>query len=648
MADFERAREESVAPTTQTAETVEPADNQAATAQSAELTGQAPEQDPQAAQADEAREAERVAAARKGWEALLGEKLGGKAFDLIREHVSFTDLTGYAKQGTAALADLAKAPFSEGKTFSAKDAEALNALAAAFAPELQKLADKWLEGESGQRVFTAISEWIEESPGAVTAIAASLGALAIGAAVVAILQDADPPAIEKMFEVAKGLKIGGKLDLASIKNFAVESAELSMSYSAGGFSARLGGSTKQTADGQQMAATAGVGYKGKGFETSANASWDEKNGLTGDASVSGGIKREGFEASADAKWDSEKGVSAGAKIAGQGGTDKFKGDYLADIRVDEEGRTQVMFKGGIGTVINDLPAELRAGLTHATGGGKDDATKIEASMKLGEAGNEQTVTGTLDPQTGAFTLTFDRKAYDGALTLQQGLQGDGKGGVQTTQSLDYKIGDDLHLTAGEKTGPQGTQRNVGLDFTTGSFKNSFDLEMKDAVTRMNLGTQATLGDFSVKGNAGLNLDDGRLEQLGLSLGWRDPNAFKSATLQYKLQWQQDNAEYAHHFEAAFEHSIGKWDGRVTGNLDLQGGDLKSAGIDGLAGYRIADRWRVLGGASVASSNAGGQQSTSAGVRAGIQFDNVAVTFGVEKTFGGGTQTGFRLEIPLGR
>jgi len=621
MAEFARAKEETAAPVVTPAEALEPTDNQAAVAQSAELTGQTPQTDPQKAQADEAKETEREAAARKGWEALLGEKLGGEAFNLIREHVSFADLQGYAKQGTSALADLAKTPFSAGGSLSADDAGALNALASAFAPELQKLADAWLTSDAGQRLFTAISQWVEGHPGTVTAIAASLAALAIGAGVVAIISDADPPAIKQMFEVAKGLKVGGSLDLESIKSFAVKSAELSMNYSAGGFSARLAAATKRNDAGDQVTTVGGgVGYKG-----------------------------EGFEAGADAQWSSEGGLSGGAKVEGKGGNDKFSGQYLAEIRVDEEGRTQVTFNGGLDAVLAGMPAELRAGLTHAAGGGQDDATQIEASMQLGEAGNQQTVKGSIDPKSGAFTLTFERTAYDGAAKISQGFTGDGAGGVQSTRSFTYQAGDDLSLKAGETTSADGSvNRSLGMDFTTGAFKNSFDLEMKDAVTRLSLGTEGKVGNFSLGGDARLNIDDGRLEQLGVNLGWRDPNAFKSATLRYKLDWQQANGDYAHHFDAAFEHAAGKWEGRLSGNLDLQGGDVTKAGADALVGYRLADRWRLLGGASIGTSNQGGQSSTSTGVRAGVQFDNVAVTFGVDKTLGGGTTTGFRIEIPLGR
>jgi hypothetical protein len=649
MAEFDRPRDQEPAPKSTTpTEAMEPSPQESAQGQSAELTGQNGEKDPKTGQAEETRkEEERVAAARKGWEELLGEKLGGKAFDLIREHVSFADLQGYAKQGTAALADLAKAPFSEGKTFSSKDAEALNALAAAFAPELQKLADKWLESDSGKRVFGAISEWVEEHPGAVTAIAAGLGAIAIGAGVVALISGMDPPAIEQTFKIAKGLKLDAKLDLASVKDFAVQSAELGMSYSAGGFSAKLGGSTKQKdGGGQDVTVQGGVGYEKDGFNAEANAQWNSEKGTSADAKI--GYKTEGFEAGADAKYG-EKGLSGGAKIAGKGGTEKFKGNYLAEVRVDEEGRTQVTFNGGIETVLKDMPAELKAGLTHAAGGGQESSTKIDASLVLGEKGKEQTVKGSIDPKTGAFTLTFERKAYDGAMTLKQGMESDGKGGVTTSQSLDYKVDDKLSLNMGETSGPNGVQRNVGLDFTTGSFKNSFDLQMKDAVTTMNLGTEGKLGDYKVAADAGFNLSDARLEKLGVSLGWQDPNAFKSAAFKYKLDWQKENKEYAHHFEAAFEHTVGNWEGRFKGNLDFQGNQFKQGGVDGLVGYKLDDRWRLLGGASVgASSNAGGQMNTQAGLRAGVQFKNVAVTFGVEKTFGGDTQTGFRLEIPLGK
>lgn len=588
----------------------------AAQAQSAELTGAPKTGDGKDGQADEVREAERIAAAKAGWEALLGKKLGGKAFELIRDNVSFSDLTGYAKQGSEALADLASEPFKAGKAFSADDAKALNALAKAFAPELQGIADKWLEGAGGQKVFKAISEWVEEHPKAVTAIAASLGAIAIGAAVAAIVADADPPAIEKMFKLGKGFEVGGGIDLASVQSFAVQSAELSMKYSAGGFSARLSAGTKEGDDGHTQTVTTGAGYK-----------------------------TDGFEAKGDATWDSKKGTSAGASVQGEGGTDKFKGDYLASIRVNESGETEVVFNGGIETVINDLPTSMKAGLKHSEG--DEGSTTIEAELKIGEEGDQQTVKGTYDPQTGAFTLNFGRTAYDGAATLQQSMSQDADGTVKTQHDLDYKVSDDLSIEASHATDGESESGSVGIDFTTGDFKNSLDLKMKDSVSELSLGTAGTLGDFNLGGNADINLSDGRLEQLGMSLGWQDPNAFKSATLKYKLDWQAANKSYAHNFEGVFEHAVGKWQGRLVGGLQLENGQA-GGNADLLIGRNINDRWKIIGGASGGSYLTNGARENKVGGRIGVQFDNIGVTFGVDKTIGGGTDTGFRLEIPLGR
>jgi hypothetical protein len=622
LADFAQEIEPAKTTTPATGEVDQtPQVQRAAQAQSAELTGDKgdPKKNAAGGQADAVREAERVAQAKADWEAVLGKTLGGKAFELIRDNVSFGDLQGYAQQGTKALADLAAKPFSAGKNFSADDAKALNALAKKFAPELQKLADGWLKGPGGQKVFKALSQWVEEHPKAVTAIAASLGALTIGAAVVAIVADADPPEIKQMFKLGKGFEVGGALDLESIKRFAVESAELSMKYSAGGFSAQLKGSTEEGKDGEDRtyAAEASAGYKTKGFE-----------------------------AKGDVKWDSAKGTSAGASVKGEGGPDKFKGNYLASIRVNAEGETEVVFNGGIKTVLNDLPAELKAGLKHSDG--EDGKTSVEAELALGKKGDQQTVKGKFDPESGAFTLTFNRTAYEGAATLKEEYSQDKDGNLSTTQSVKYKASDDLAFDMSQKTTGDTTEHSVGLDFTTGKFKNSFDLKMKDAASELSLGTAGKVGDFKLGANTTLLLDDARLKTLGLSLGWQDPDAFKSATLKYKLDWQKDNAEYAHQFESVFEHTVGKWDGRLTGDLTLQGGQVKDANADLLLGRQLNNRWRLIGGVSGGTSFKDGSQASKIGGRLGVQFDNVAVTFGVDKTFGGATNTGFRLEIPLGR
>lgn len=623
MADFAHKTTPEVEPPTTTSQVDhDPDQQQAAAAQGAELNGGATTTDPKAAQADEVREAERVAAAKKSWEAVLGKVLGGKAFELIRENMSFSDVQGYAKQGTALLADLS--PFSKGETLTAKDAEALNALAKAFGPELQKLADKWIMGEGGKKVSTALSQWVEENPKAVTAIAAGLGALAIGAAVVAVIADADPPEIKKMFKLGKGFEAGGKLDMESIKNFAVKSAELSMKYSAGGFSASLTGGTKADKDGEH----------------------------TQSAKLEAGYKAGGHEVKGDASWDGEKGASGGASVKGKGGPDKFQGDYLASIRVNEEGETVVTFNGGVKTVIADLPVSVRAGLQKSSG--EDDKTSIEAEMILGEKGNQQTVKGTFDPDTGAFTLNFGRTAADGAATIKQTIGQDADGNVTTTDAVKYKGADGVGFEASQTRDGDGNQTGgkVGLDFTTGNFKNSLDLKMKESISELSLGTAGKVGvgtgDLTLGANTTLDFDANRLKTLGLNLGWQDPNAFRSATLKYKLDWQKANGNYAHEFESVFEHSVGKWSGRFSGGLQLQGSDVTKANADLLMGRDLNARWKVIGGASGGTQMMGGQRQNKAGARLGVQFDNIAVTVGAEHTFGGKTVPQFRLEIPLGK
>lgn len=653
-----------------------PQTQQAAQAQSAELTGKpATKTDPKkgaaSGQADAVREADRVAKAKANWEAVLGKTLGGKAFDLIREHASFSDLQGYAQQGTKALAGLAAAPFSAGKTFSADDAAALNALAGKFAPELQKIADKWLKGPGGQKVAKAISQWIEGNPKAVTAIAGGLGALAIGAAIVAIIADADPPEIKKMFKIGKGFEVGGKLDMASIKRFAVDSAELSMKYSAGGFSASLGGSTKKDGDAHTYAVKGSAAYKKGGLDTKAEGSWDTKAGaaVKGSAaytkggfktSAAGGwskkdgghvkgsaeYKKGSFEAKGDVGWSKKDGVSAGGSVKGESGTDRFKKTYLASIRVNDKGETEVVFNGGIKTLVKDMPAELQAGVKHASG--DKGSTQVHAALALGKKGDQASIKGSFDPKTGAFTLTFSGAAYKGAAAVKHEQSQDKDGKLTTTQSLNYKPSDKLSINANQTTTDGKTQAGLGINFTTGSFKNTLDLKMKDAKTELRLGTTGKAGNFTLGANTTLQLNDARLKTLGLQLGWKDPKAFKSAVIKYKLDWQKDNKAYAHHFETAFEHSVGKWAGRLKGDLKLQGSQVTSAGGDLLVGRQLNNRWRLLGGTSLSTSFKDGSQATKIGGRLGVQFDNVAVTFGVDKTLGGNVQTGFRLEIPLGK
>ena len=676
--------------------------NQAAVGQSAELTGATG--GPGSAAAEQAKEAKRVAKAQADWEGILGEKLGGKLFELIRKHVSYGELTGHAHTASKGLADaLAKGPAKAteagaagGIMDEASEAEAVNKLLAAFAPAIQEAIDKWIKSESGQKLFTGISEWVEEHPRTILGLA---GAAIIGAAVGAYLSNMNPGEFDETFKISEKWSAGGSLDLPGLQdimNQGVEAASLFVEYKGkevtgkitGTYSAENGSEVSGElayASGPWSAKGAGK-YSDKGHEASASLSY-ANDGVT--AGVTGKHTGEGHEVTGQVGYASDNlnaeghvtntqdGTTGGASVSGSGRVaNRYDGTYSSSVEIDKDGQATVKLDGGLSGLIGDTEAEAGIGLSRVQGGEGDASTRLEATLKLGAEGDSRSFSGWMDPETDAFAIKFDRTALGGAFTQSQGIEGDANGDVSQTTDLKYAT-EGFAFGAGAKQGAAGqssyldlsmanlhgsgvdvnaglkandgqvSSYNLGAGFDLGQVRTELDLEMKDGVTALSGSATGSSGDFTYGGNTRLNLTAGRIDELGLKLGWKDPDKFRSFTADYKLKWMEENAEYAHNFDAQFEYAVDKVSMRLKGGMQLQGGGLTSANVDALAGYKLDPNWAVIAGADYRTQDVGGMRQDQFGVRAGVQYKGIAVTAGVTRDNQDNNQFGIRLEIPLG-
>lgn len=681
------------------------AGQQSALGQSAELTGgNGGGNDAAAAQA---REAERVAAAQADWEKVLGEKLGGKLFELIRKSVNYSELTGYAHEGSQALADaLADGPLKAteagamgGLMDEAAEAEALNKLIAAFAPSIQAAVDKWIDSESGQKVFKGISDWVEEHPRTVLGLA---GAAIVGAAVGAYLSNMNPDEFEKTFKLSEKWSVGGAIDLPGLQqimNQGVESAKVfveykgkelqagisgtynhegghevnaNMKYTSGPWSAQAK-ARHHTEEG--TSASGSVAYSNNGLTASLEGSHDDANGLSTTARA--GYETDGFTAGAHVTHNQE-GTSGGANVSGEGRVGRFDGNYNGTLEINPDGRATLNLDGGLSGMIADTEVEAGLGLSHAQGGENDPTTRLEASLMMGDKGDNQRVTGWMDPNTDAFGLTFDRTALDGAFTQSSGMQADADGNISSSTDLKYNA-EDFTLGAGAKDNADGTNSNylnlslpnyrnsgvdlsggvqgtngelsgynLGMGFDLNKVRTELALEMKDGVTTGSASLSGQSGEWSYGANTTANLTQGRIDELGLKLGWKDTDRWRSFVTNYKMQWMEENAEYAHNFDATFEYAIDKVSMRLKGGAQLQGSGVTGANADLLAGYKLNPNWAIIGGGDYRMSDVDGTRRDQFGVRAGVQYKDIAVTVGAERfSDSDDTQFGIRLEIPLG-
>lgn len=641
---------------------------------SGELDGGAPPpggEDPAAAQA---KEAQRVAAAQAEWQQILGNKLGEKAFALIQQHLSYSALSKHAHKATEGMAKaMTKGPVKAtesgammGLMDEAEEAKAVNALLAALAPAVKAEADEWIKGPDAQAMAKSISEWAEEHPEVILAL---LGAAAIGAAVAAYVSDYDPKAFSKTFKLSDRFSVGGALDLASLQkimNKGIDSATLFVEYEAKDITASL---SATYAPGEAGSVTGKVGYAGEQMKATLEGTY--KTDDTYSAKASGSYEAGGHTLSGFAE-QTEKGTSAGASAKGEGTLGRFNSDYSGDVKVDPDGRATVKVAGGLKGVIGDAQAKAGISASHSAGGDQADKTRVAGDLTLGQDGEQTSLEGWLENGGESFGFDLKRTTLGGKAFSSQGIS-QGPDGMEHHRSVGY-MDEGFQLKFDEKTSSEAlsqslslgggdddfgynlglkatdgdvTGASAGTHFNLGDFKNQLNLEMDKGVTTLGASTQYRPGGgWAVDGDLKTDLTAGRLESLGLKVGWKDPDEWRSFVTSYKTEWESEHGEYAHQFDATFEYAINNLSGRVQAGAKLQGGNVSHQRVDALAGYRLNSDWAILGGGSYDAMQSGDPNDNQYGVRAGVQYKEIPVTVGMLR-IGGETQLGIRLEIPLG-
>lgn len=570
----------------------DPAGLDAAEAQAAELAGAAPEGKGSAEkQAQEAAEKARLAKAEASWKKFLGEKLGAKAFEQVHKQVGYAALQGYAKKGVDGLAKaVAGADFFKpteagalgGLMDEAAEAEALNKLVAALEPEIKALALKLVESEIGQKLLKSVADWTEEHPVTVTTI---LTTLLIGGAVAAYLANMEIPELEKTFKIGKtGLALEVGAQLGKLQEISLK------------------------------AITVGIKYEA-----------------------------DGLKASLKAVHDSEDGTSVTASVSAEGGKGDTTGKASLDVTVSGESEIEVKASGALKTIVSGHDVTASAGATHSS---KDDKTRVEGKVVLGKDGETRSVSGHYSPTDGSFKLAVGQTALDGKVARETSVGRDDKGQMTSEESLIYKPNEDTKLSVSQGTKGGQETFSLGAAFDIGKFETKLDLDMEGAKTKLGVGGAYDVDNYRFSLHGDYSLSDRRLGELGASVGWRDPKAFKSWSLGYKAKYQADNPGYEHTFDTALEYSMGQFAGRLRGQLEIDKQGVSGGEVDALGGYRVgkSSDWQILGGVNYDADRGGaGQIEKDWSVRGGIQYKGVGVTVG--RRFESGDNF-IQLEIPL--
>ncbi len=352
-------------------------------------------------------------------------------------------------------------------------------------------------------------------------------------------------------------------------------------------------------------------------------------------------------------------TTIGASAKGQlGAGTMFEGSSNVSIGED---KVVVKLNGKMSATIGGKPVEMDA--AYETDG------VIKGKIKVGSGGEYREIIG----EKKGDTVTFSTKQVFVGGSLDQKTTSDSKTGAngqQTTVTAD--VGKDQKVTAsggtegnsvkyeGKNIGGSGvginagvgqdangqTNANVGVKYDKGTLKAYLDYTMKQGESSMALGASVNTPE-GWKFSGDLKVDEKRMTELALKMGYQSPDEFKGFLLGYKQTWSKENNAAAHHFDALLEYSIGRWYGRAQGGMDIMGGKLQKTNLDLGLGYKLNDKWTAIGGMQMNTSLNQQTNQHDMGFKpyVGVQYGGVGVA-GYYDT--GNKSAGVMLTIPFGR
>ncbi len=372
---------------------------------------------------------------------------------------------------------------------------------------------------------------------------------------------------------------------------------------------------------------------------------------SGELKLAVGSKANKFEATA--KTENKDGVETHSLTVGgsaQLGKGLFSG--TAGVHVGEE-TTTVKLNGKMQATVAGKPVTLSG--SYETDGA------VTGKIRIGEGNKYREVTGTKNGDVVTFSTkqVFENQSLemsttanaDGTYTNKANAsvtQGDHTftlgGGSDGTYAAGWKgkLGD--HASGNAHVNQDGF--GAGVKYEEGFLKAHLDYTMNKGVSSLGGGLGVKM-DNGLLAEVDATLDEARLTTLGIRLGYRDPDVFKSFIVSYKSEWQAANQQHAHKFGALLEYSAGNWLGRLDAGVDLRGNKVQSTSLDLTLGRKINQDWTAIGGMQYGNSldATSGNYENSFKPYLGAQYKGIGVA-GFYDTKSKGA--GLMLTIPLGR
>lgn len=398
----------------------------------------------------EATDEERKAAQRQSYEALLGQILGGKLFDLVTKHTTPDRIMTYASKAVDALIKAAGDQVGRVEGLDAESRKAADALIEVLGQVLDEQAEAYIGSVEGQDLAKKISNHVAGHPGQVIAAVLLAAAAAVAANVTL-------PEVAAKASLARGLDAEVKAKLGKVRDIALESISARVQVTSGRFKAEAGVAHE---DGRGTTGTVGASVGGEAGEISTRATVDKDGLLSAQIGVRGRTDR--ASGSAGVAWNRDAGTSADAKI-----------EY-GDKQERLSGAAKVEFDKGLLNV--SLSREVRDGFfLHSNSltyeGGKfssvethryaKDKTALEVTRKTGMEGDTST---SMTARYSARDLTVALNAAFGSSgsTASASVEGHPKEGMTYKADATYSLSDSRLLNYGASFGFQDPKKFEGF------------------------------------------------------------------------------------------------------------------------------------------------------------------------------------------
>ncbi len=398
----------------------------------------------------EATEDERKAAQRQSYEALLGQMLGGKLFELITKHTSPDRIMTYASKAVDALIKAAGDQVGKVEGLDAESRDAAGALIEVLGQVLDEQAEAYLGSEEGQDLAKKVSNYVAGHPGQVVAAILLAAAAAVAANVTL-------PEVAAKTSLARGLDAEVQAKLGKVRDIALESISARVRYESGRFKAEAGVAHE---GGQGTTGTVGASYGDETAEVSTRATIDKDGLLSAQVGARGRTDR--ASGSAGVAWNRDKGASADAKIEYGDKQDRIAGaaSYefdkgLLNVRLSRD------VTDGFFSRSNTLTIEGGKVSSEQTDRYAKDGKSLEMTRKTGPAGDETT---SLTTRYSARDLTVALNAAFGSSgsTASASIEGHPKEGMVYKADATYGLSDSRLLNYGASFGFQDPKKFEGF------------------------------------------------------------------------------------------------------------------------------------------------------------------------------------------